>query len=93
MIDVSASKDKSGKIHVTLCNLDPSNPADVACKLLGIEPANVSGRVLTAEDMTAHNTFDNPETVKPAVFNDFLLRDDMLTVKLPSKSVVVMEIK
>lgn len=91
-IDVSASKDKSGKIHVTLCNLDPGNPADVACKLSGIEPSKVSGRVLTADAMTAHNTFDTPEAVKPAVFDDFTLRGDMLTVKLPAKSVVVLEI-
>jgi len=91
-IDASASKDKSGKIHVSFCNLDPSNSADVSCKLLGIEPANVSGRVLTADDMTAHNTFDEPEKVKSAVFNGFSLRDDMLTVKLPEKSVVVLEI-
>jgi alpha-N-arabinofuranosidase len=92
-IDVSASKDKSGRIHVTLCNLDPMNPTDVACKLQGIEPAKVSGRVLTGDDMTAHNTFEKPETVKPAVFDGFSLRDDMLTVKLPAKSVVVLEIE
>jgi len=92
-IDVSASKDKSGKIHISLCNLDPASPADVNCKLPGVEPAKVSGRVLTADDMTAHNTFDKPETVKPAVFDGFSLRDDILTVKLPAKSVVVLEIE
>jgi alpha-N-arabinofuranosidase len=91
-IDVSASKDKSGKIHVSLCNLNPSKSANVSCKLLGIESAGVSGRVLTADDMTAHNTFDKPEMVKPAAFNDFSLSDDMLNVKLPAKSVVVLEI-
>ena len=91
-IDVSASKDKSGKIHVSLCNLNPSKPADVSCKLLGIEPTGVSGRVLTADDMTAHNTFDKPETVKPVAFNNFSLGDDMLKVELPAKSVVVLEI-
>jgi alpha-N-arabinofuranosidase len=93
VIDVSASKDKSGKIHISLCNLNPANPADIACKLQGIEQAKVSGRVLTADDMTAHNTFDKPETVKPAAFDGFTLRGDMLTVKLPTKSVVVLEIE
>jgi len=93
VIDVSASKDKSGRIHVTLCNLDPVNPADVACKLSGFEPAKVSGRVLTADNMTAHNTFEKPETVKPADFDDFRFSDDMLTVKLPSKCVVVLELQ
>jgi len=91
-INVSASKDKADKIHISLCNLDPVNPAHVDCKLLGIEPANISGRVLTADDMAAHNTFDKPEAVKPAAFDDFKLRDDMLSVKLPAKSVVVLEI-
>jgi alpha-N-arabinofuranosidase len=91
-IDVSASRDKSRKIHVSLCNLNPSKPADISCKLLGIEPEGVSGRVLTADDMTAHNTFDKPETVKPAAFNDFSLNNDMLNLKLPAKSVVVLEI-
>ena len=91
-VNISASKDQSGKIHISFCNLDPVNPADVDCKLPGTEPAKASGRVLTADSMTAHNTFDRPETVKPDVFDDFVLRGDMLTVKLPAKSVVVLEI-
>jgi alpha-N-arabinofuranosidase len=92
-IDVSASKDKSGKIHISLCNLDPVNPADVECKLPSVKMVKVTGRVLTADDMTAHNTFEKPETVKPAGFDGFNSRDDMLTVKLPAKSVVVLEIE
>jgi alpha-N-arabinofuranosidase len=92
-IDVSASKDKSGKIHISLCNLDPVHPADVECKLPSVKLAKVTGRVLTADDMTAHNTFEKPETVKPAGFDGFHSRDDMLTVKLPAKSVVVLEIE
>ena len=55
-------------------------------------PAGVSGRVLTADDMTAHNTFDKPEPIKPVAFNNFSLSDDMLKVELPAKSVVVLEI-
>jgi alpha-N-arabinofuranosidase len=43
--------------------------------------------------MTAHNTFDNPQEVKPAAFNAFSLRGDVLTVTLPSKSVVVLEVE
>jgi alpha-N-arabinofuranosidase len=92
-IDISASKDKSGKIHISFCNLDPLNPAEVSCKLLGAKLVKVSGRVLTANDMTAHNTFDKPETVKPGIFNGFSLSDDILNIKMPSKSVVVLEIE
>jgi alpha-N-arabinofuranosidase len=92
-LDVSASRDKSGKIHLSLCNLDPQKSAELACKILGMEAKKISGRVLTADAMTAHNTFDHPQAVKPAAFNDFSLKDDILTATLPSKSVTVLEIE
>ena len=34
-VNVSASRDKAGKIHVTLCNLDPNQPAALTCELQG----------------------------------------------------------
>ena len=68
-LSVSASKDKAGRIHVTLCNLDPNAPAKVACQLEGAEAQKLSGRVLTAATMNAHNTFESPDNVKPAEFN------------------------
>jgi alpha-N-arabinofuranosidase len=93
MLDVSASRGKSDKIHLSICNLNPKNSAELACKLQGIEAKKISGRVLTADAMTAHNTFDNPQAVKPTAFDDFSLRDDILTVTLPSKSVTTLEIQ
>jgi len=92
-LNVSASKDSSGRIHISLCNLDPSNAAEVRCALEGAEPKGMFGRVLTAEDMTAHNTFENPQVVKPAIFSDFKLEGNMFTTTLPAKSVVVLAIE
>ncbi|MFZ2147915.1 MAG: alpha-L-arabinofuranosidase C-terminal domain-containing protein, partial [Sedimentisphaerales bacterium] len=90
---VEALKDKSGNIHISLCNLDPGNNAEVFCALEGAEPKEISGRVLTADAMTAHNTFDNPQAIHPVSFDDFESNGDILTVTLPSKSVVVLEIE
>jgi len=92
VLNVSASKDKSGKVHISICNLDAVNSAQTVCRIEGMIPENVSGRVLTAETMTAHNTFDNPQVVKPAAFGDFSLEDNMLTITLPARCVVVLEI-
>jgi alpha-N-arabinofuranosidase len=92
-LNVSASKDKSGRIHISLCNLDPKNSARLVCELQGTKPKKISGRALTADVMTAHNTFDRPEVVKPAAFDNFQLRDNTLTVTLPSKSVVLLGIE
>ncbi|MGB2806439.1 MAG: alpha-N-arabinofuranosidase [Sedimentisphaerales bacterium] len=91
-LNVSASRDKTGKIHITLCNLDPKNSAELICKLRGAEGKSASGRVLTADDMTAHNTFDNPKTISATAFRNFKLKGDILRVTLPSKSVVVLGI-
>jgi alpha-N-arabinofuranosidase len=52
----------------------------------------VSGRVLTAPTMQAHNTFDAPSAVAPAPLRDFQVSGDVVTVTLPSKSVAVLEI-
>ncbi len=92
-LNVSASKDNSGRIHISLCNLDPSNAAEVRCALEGAEPKGMFGRVLTAEDITAHNTFENPQVVKPATFSDFELEGNIFTTTLPAKSVVVLAIE
>jgi len=92
-LNVSASRDGSGKIHVSLCNLDPNRPATVACELRGAKPQRITGQLLTAAEMTAHNTFDAPHCVQPAEFKDCQLTDSDFTATLPAKSVVVLELE
>ncbi len=42
--------------------------------------------------MNSYNSFEKPETVKPASFSGFTLKDGLLTITMPSKSVVVLEL-
>lgn len=88
----SAVKGKDGKVHVGLSNLDPNQPNTVTVKLDGLNAATVTGRVLTAGAINAHNTFDAPETVKPVAFTGTQVSGGTLTVTLPAKSVVVLEL-
>jgi alpha-N-arabinofuranosidase len=53
----------------------------------------VTGRILTAERINAHNTFDQPEQVKPTKFGAVKLEGTELTATLPPKAVVVLEIE
>jgi alpha-N-arabinofuranosidase len=92
-LNVSASKDKSGRIHITLCNLDPQNSAKLVCEFQGTRAEKISGRALTADAMTAHNTFDNPEAISPVAFDNFQLKGNILTVTLPPRSVVLLGIE
>ncbi|MHC4624725.1 MAG: alpha-N-arabinofuranosidase [Planctomycetota bacterium] len=92
-LNVSASRDSAGRIHISVCNLDPKREAGLSCELKSGQAAKVTGRVLTHEDMNAHNTFDNPEVVKPGVFEGAKLKGDALTVTVPAKSVIVLELE
>jgi alpha-N-arabinofuranosidase len=92
-ISASASRDKSGKIHVTLCNLNPNQSAEVAVELQGAKAQNMSGQVLTAPEMNMHNTFENPDAIKPADFSAFKTTDAGFTVTLPAKSVAALEVE
>jgi alpha-N-arabinofuranosidase len=92
-VSASASRNREGKVHVSLCNLHPRQATDVACELRGMETGSVRGRVLTAEHMTAHNTFDQTEAVKPATFTGARIEKECVSVQLPPKSVVVLELE
>ncbi len=93
-LSVSASKDAQGRINITLCNLDHENGAEVPVDLRGISSVkNVTGTVLTADKIQAHNTFEDPEVVKPVSFEDFKLNEQGLNVSMPAKSVVLLTIE
>ncbi|MCF7802757.1 MAG: alpha-N-arabinofuranosidase [Candidatus Marinimicrobia bacterium] len=92
-LNASASRNADGKVHITVCNLNPNESADLECDLRGMSAKKVSGRVLTASDMNAHNTFDNPDVVKPEKFDNVKLNKGMLTATLPAMSVVVLEVQ
>jgi alpha-N-arabinofuranosidase len=92
-VSASASRDQAGRIHVTLCNLDPQHAAEVACELQGAKAAQVSGHILTAPEMNAHNTFEQPETLKTAAFAGARIAAGGFAATLPAKSVVVLELE
>ncbi|MEO8115962.1 MAG: alpha-N-arabinofuranosidase [Phenylobacterium sp.] len=89
----SAGRDAEGVTHLGLVNLDPNRPAALTVSLAGLQARTVSGRVLTAPQMDARNGFDSPEVVKPAAFTGAKLQGGKLTLTLPPKSVVVVDLK
>ncbi|MGM0473986.1 MAG: alpha-N-arabinofuranosidase [Bacteroidota bacterium] len=92
-VSASASRDEDGKIHISLVNIDPEETIPVTAGLRGTEVDQVSGTILASEAMNSHNTFENPDEVIPAGFNDARLRGDVLQLELPPRSVVVLELQ
>ncbi len=63
-------------------------------QLAGLAGKSVTGRVLTAPTMDAHNTFDAPDTLKPVAFTGASLgANGLLSVALPAKSVVMLDVR
>ncbi|TDG00935.1 alpha-N-arabinofuranosidase [Paenibacillus piri] len=92
-VSVSASKNREGRIHVSLCNLDHRSEARLQLRLHGVDgqPA-LAGTMLTADEPNAHNTFDRAEAVRPVEFRGAAWRSGELEAVLPPKSVVVLAI-
>ena len=91
-LSASASKDKAGKIHISLANLDPTKVQDLTCELKGAIGSKVSGEIITAATMNAHNDFGKPEEVNIKPFKGAQLKNGTLTLSLPAKSIVTLEL-
>ncbi len=92
-LSVSASRDNSGRIHVTLCNLDPNAARTVPVELRGAKVKAVTGQILTATAMNARNTFEQGEAVNPEPFSGARVTPEGFDVNLPAKSVVALELE
>lgn len=92
-LSASASRDKEGKIHISIANLDPAKTQDLRCELKGTTDSKVSGEIITAATMNAYNDFGKPEAVNIKPFTSAQLRNGILTLSLPAKSIVTLEVK
>ena len=91
-VDAIAARDASGTVWLSLTNVDPATPAEIATTLTGMTPRSASGETLTASAVDSVNTFDAPNTVVPkpiAVKVD----GNRLSVTLPPKSVTVIGVR
>jgi alpha-N-arabinofuranosidase len=92
-VSASASRDKNGLTHISLVNIDSKADQDISIDIKGAKFTTVTGRVLSSTKVQDHNTFDNPNKIKPAAFKEAKLSSDKLNVKVPPFSVVVLELK
>jgi alpha-N-arabinofuranosidase len=92
-LSASASKDKNGLVHISVVNIDPSKEVKLLIDLRGGDYSDVTGRVLTAPELNTHNTFEKPEEVKPAVFTDLKIKKSIVSLNVPPKSIIVIEVK
>ena len=91
-VSASASVDATGKLHITLSNANPNQSIPVKAFVRGMKASQVTGRVLRANEMNAHNTFEAPNAVQPAAFSGARLSGEGLEITMPRMSVVALEV-
>ncbi len=92
-ISTSASRSEDGKIHLTISNLNPNKQVNITCELRGMENATFErGEIITAGELNAYNDFGMEEEVPMKSFNDVKVKGNQLSVTLPSKSIVMLEL-
>jgi alpha-L-arabinofuranosidase len=92
-LNCSASMDSAGRMHLSLCNIDPKNGQTVSCSFVKFTPVRASGQIITAPVMNAHNTFEKPHVVEPKAFAGMRVQGEQVDVALPPMSVVVLEVE
>ena len=92
-VSSSASIDASGVLHVAVSNLSHAQSAQVSLNLKGSGAKTATGRLLAGDALNAHNTFDEPDKVKPVALDDLKLDGQTLKINLPPASVAVIAVK
>ena len=90
-LSVSASRDREGLMHISLVNIDAVKAQEVVIQVAGAGVRSVRARLLASGRIQDHNTFEAPETVKPAPFTGARAGNGEIRLTMPPCSVVVLE--
>ncbi|HKW11438.1 MAG TPA: alpha-L-arabinofuranosidase C-terminal domain-containing protein [Gemmatimonadaceae bacterium] len=92
-VSATASRDRDGVVHLTMSNVDPDRARTVVADLHGMTVSGATGRILAAPAINSYNSFERPDVVRPATFTGARIADGRLTVLLPPKSIVALELR
>jgi alpha-N-arabinofuranosidase len=92
-LNVSASQDAMGKVHISIVNLDMNKAVAINSTLTDVKWSSVTGTVLTSANITDINTFQNPNKLQLRNFTGAKKDGDKLIVNVPAKSVITLELK
>lgn len=91
-ISESVSVSADGTVNVTINNLSVTEDVPVEMVLTEMEPSRIEAAVLTGK-MNAHNTFEEPGTVKEETFTDYRADGRKISFTMPACSVIAFRIK
>ncbi|UJW59237.1 alpha-N-arabinofuranosidase [Bacillus sp. A116_S68] len=92
-VSTTASKNSNGEINISLCHINPRQETTVSLNLKGLSELNhVTGSIITASELNAHNTFEQPHNVKTEAYSNFTQHGTSLELTVPPASVLTLTI-
>ena len=92
LVSMSAAKKTDGGIIVSRANVSLDKAQEVEISLDGYQARKATGKLLTCKQITDYNDFEHPDRVAPAAMKDLKVKKNTLKVKLPAKSIAVIEL-
>ncbi|MDC7677308.1 alpha-N-arabinofuranosidase [Asticcacaulis machinosus] len=91
--NVTAAKARDGKTYVGVANMDADKGYKINIDLGTLKAKKVSGDVLTAAKLDAHNVPGQKEAIFPVAYKGGKISGGKLTLDVPAKSVVVVAVE
>ena len=93
LLSASAAKTQDGSLVLAVTNVSLDKDQTIDFQIDGFQAKAVSGRILTSKKADDYNDFQHPNVVTPKEYKDAKLKKGVLTVKVPAKSIIVLNIK
>lgn len=91
-VSATSALTADGELVLGLVNLHATDDIDVTAAIEGFDVGAASGRVLSGDTIDAHNSFDDPDAVRPEAL-EVDVDDDEISVVLPARSVAVLTLR
>lgn len=92
-VSVTASRDKKGKIHLSIVNPELEKEQTLLVAFDALQPKSVSGEILHADSIDAYNDFGVVNRVGVKPFKGAKITKAGIELKLPAASIVTLEIE
>ena len=89
-LSVSASRDSSGVVHISLTNIDLTKTHKVELRVRGHDFSNTSAEMLTSSAVQDFNSFENPNQIQTESFDAYRQSDNKIWVEIPPFSVLML---
>ncbi len=93
-LSVSASKNTSDEMHLTIANVNLVKDLKTSINFEGVNKiGRLTSSIITAEKMNSFNDFGKEEEVKIESFDNFKVEKGNVVINIPAKSVILLKIK